>query len=146
MFARQLYKQAAITPSSCREFRTLLFVNARPAGSFACAHPELPRRRTPSCLTLTMSCAAPVIIYHILLCVLLLARLQFSCPIRSETPDYMDLFNTASHCIKRTSILYRFASNWFYRIQFGSRIIAFPSRNLALKNGGGGVHLSSLIL
>lgn len=117
MFARQLYKQAAITPSSCREFRTLLFVNVVPP-RISRAHPELPRL-APSCLTLTMTSTATVIIYHILLCVLrTTACLQFSCPIHSETPDYTDLFNTTSHCIKRTSILYRFASNWFYRIQF----------------------------
>lgn len=137
MFARQLYKQAAITPSSCREFRTLLFVNAprrefrvRASGITAAADAELfninnEPRGAGNYLSHFIMRTTP-------------ARLQFSCPIRSETLDYTDLFNTTSHCIKRTSILYRFASNWFYRIQFGSRIIAFPSRNLALKNGGRG--------
>jgi len=39
MFARQLYKQAAITPSSCRKFRTLSFV--------APFHREFSRARIP---------------------------------------------------------------------------------------------------
>jgi len=130
MFARQLYKQAAITPSSCREFRTLLFANVVPP-RISRAHPELPRL-APSCLTLTMTGTATVIIYHILLCVLrTTAYLQFSCPIHSKTPDYMDLilravglnerrFYTDSHLID------------FIAFNFESHIIAFLSISLLI--------------
>lgn len=55
------------------------------------------------------------------------AARQFSCTVRSEMADYTDtdLFNTASHRVKRMPILYQFASNCFYLIECGSRVIIF---------------------
>lgn len=76
MFARQLYKQATITPSSCRKFRYPVVCDVVPL-RISRARSELPGART----TWTMSCAVAVIIY----CILRTTGLQFSCPIRSET-------------------------------------------------------------
>lgn len=132
MFARQLYKQAAITPSSCREFRALLFVNAVPP-RISRAHPELPRR-APGCLTLTMSRAA-VIIYHILLCILRTTRPAYNLVVQFVQKHRIIRIYLIPRAIALSGRRFYTDSRLigFIAIQFGSRIIAFPSCYLARK-------------
>lgn len=134
MFARQLYKQAAITPSSCREFRALLFVNAVPP-RISRAHPELPRR-APGCLTLTMSrAAAAVIIYHILLCILRTTRPAYNLVVQFVRKHRIIRIYLIPRAIALSGRRFYTDSHLigFIAIQFGSRIIAFPSCYLARK-------------